>query len=72
MNLEEFRKSKVWTKIFCKKVGDSRTLKNVLAWSWGLKENKKKSAKSGKLIKNEKTQKVDGKCGRELKGLMQK
>jgi len=38
----------------------------------GLKGNKKKSVKSGKLIKNEKVQKVDGKCVGELKGLMQK
>jgi len=38
----------------------------------GLKENKKKSVKSGKLIKNEKTQKVDEKCGGELKEMMQK
>jgi len=38
----------------------------------GLKKLKKKSVKSGKLIKNEKKQKVDGKCVGELKGMMQK
>jgi hypothetical protein len=67
VNLEEFRKSKVWTKIFCKKSRERKNARTFLHGRGGLKEIKKKSVKSGKLIKNEKMQKVDGKCVGELK-----